>query len=216
MGTCTGWGRGGSVLGWLLTVAWAPPPGCLTSPASLKAGSFLFHSWIYFLPVREGCGWRSTLSPAMFHYENWGKLGERLRGLAPEGLRPLLPWSRRGGVPPRACLLVRGWQKFKLVKSGLVPRGGEKKGLFPPPPPPGRGADWPSRRAGPPSPGAPRPHPQRSATPPSGQERGPDLNERNSATLIGLGLDAAPRGRRGAEDGTLTCDSPPSRKMRVL
>lgn len=130
-----------------------------------------------------------------------GRLGDP----AWEGLRPLLPWSRRGGVPPRACLLVRGWQKFKLVKSGLVPRGGEKRPGSPSPSRAWRRLAQPQGRPRPPlarrgpTPGAaPRPLP--------GRRGGPELNERNSATLIGLGLDAAPRGRRSGEDGAQTCD----------
>lgn len=95
--------------------------------------------------------------------------GSDLRGLAREGLRPLLPWSRRGGVPPRACKLVRGWQKFKLVKSGLVPRGGEKRPGSPSPSRAWRRLAQPRGRPRPPlasrgpTPGAaPRPLPGRS------------------------------------------------------
>lgn len=134
-----------------------------------------------------------------------GQSGARAGGPAQEGLRPLLPWSRRGGVPPRACLLVRGWQKFKLVKSGLVPLGEEKR-LGPPSP----SRAWrrlaqqrgrlrpPLARRGPAPGAAPRPLPGRRGAPSS----------MKGIPLLSLAWvwTPLPRGRRGAEDGAQTWD----------
>lgn len=153
--------------------AWRP------RPPSRPGASFSLLGFI-FCPFQRDV--EGVLSPATFHYENRDKLGrggngDRLWGPAPEGLRPLLPWSRRGGVPPRACLLVRGWQKFKLVKSGLVPRGGEKRPGSPSPSRAWRRLAQPQGRPRPPlaprgpTPGAaPRPLPGRSGGPSSMKE----------------------------------------------
>lgn len=148
------------------------------------------------------------LSPAMFHYENRGKLGDRLAGPGTGRVKaaPALEPARRGtssGVlaSPRVA-------KVQACKVRIGPARRGKKAWFPLPLP-GVAPIGSAAGPAPPSPGESRPHPRRSATPPSGQERGRELNERNSATLIGLGLDAAPRGRQGAVDGVWTCDTPP-------
>lgn len=171
VGTLSGWSRGGSALGWLLLVAWALPPGRLASWAPLKARRFLPLREFTFRPSKSDVDGGACFPQLYFTMKTGAIWGQTWRP-AGEGLRPLLPWSRRGGVPPRACLLVRGWQKFKLVKSGLVPRGGEKRPGSPLPLP-GVAPIGPAAGPAPPSPGAPRPHPRRSATPPSGQEPGP-------------------------------------------
>lgn len=181
--------------------AWRP-----RSP-SRPGASFSLLGFI-FCPFQRDV--EGVLSPATFHYENRGKLGGGGQTLGPGTGRvkaaPALEPARRGtssGVlaSPRVA-------KVQACKVGIGPARRGKKAWFPLPLP-GVAPIGSAAGPAPPSPGAPRPHPRRSATPPSGQERGPELNERNSATLIGLGLDAAPRGRRGAENGARTCDAPP-------
>lgn len=137
--------------------------------------------------IKTGASWGQTWGPGMGRVK----------------AAPALEPARRGtssGVlaSPRVA-------KVQACKVRIGPARRGKKAWFPLPLP-GVAPIGPAAGPAPPSPGAPRPHPRRSTTPLSGQERGPELNERNSATLIGLGLDAAPRGRRSGEDGARTCD----------
>lgn len=157
-----------ALLGRLGSPAWRP--GLLSRPGA----SFSFRGFT-LCPFESDGG--ECFPPSCVSLGKRRQVRGRLGDPAWEGLRPLLPWSRRGGVPPRACLLVRGWQKFKLVKSGLVPRGGEKRPGSPSPSRAWRRLAQPQGRPRPPlarrgpTPGAaPRPLPGRRGAPSSMKE----------------------------------------------
>lgn len=191
------------------------PLGRLGSPARLPGvpgppqGRELPFPFLGLFSAPSRGMWRACFPQLRFTMKTGASWGGGRQTLGPGTGRvkaaPALEPARRGtssGVlaSPRVA-------KVQACKVGIGPARRGKKAWFPLPLP-GVAPIGSAAGPAPPSPGAPRPHPRRSATPPSGQERGPELNERNSATLIGLGLDAAPRGRRGAENGARTCDAP--------